>query len=114
MSADHLREAAKVLRESAEAATQGAELDRYPHGGGRLAIFAKDETRTLVADFYQEGDREFYAMMHPGVGLALADLLDAQAEHIAMYYCATQCEPDGCDETKAALTVADLILGGTS
>ena len=47
----------------------------------------------------------------PGVGLALADWLDAQAKHIAMYYCATQCEPDGCDETKAALAVADLILG---
>lgn len=35
-------------------------LTRYEHGGGRLY---KEEPRTLVADFYDEPDRElFYAM----------------------------------------------------
>lgn len=56
MSADRLREAARVLRERAE--------------------------------------------MHPGVGLALADWLDAQAD--------TTCD---CGVDEFALDVADLILG---
>lgn len=39
-----------------EKATPGPlALHRYEHGGGRLL---KEEPRTLVADFYHEGDRE--------------------------------------------------------
>lgn len=42
----------------AAAATEGPlELARYDHGGGRLAKF--DGARILVADFFNEGDREF-------------------------------------------------------
>jgi hypothetical protein len=35
-------------------------LTRYAHGGGRLSFAPDTEHRTLVADFYHEGDREFY------------------------------------------------------
>jgi hypothetical protein len=35
-------------------------LTRYDHGGGRLSFAPDAEHRTLVADFYHEGDREFY------------------------------------------------------
>jgi anti-sigma factor ChrR (cupin superfamily) len=74
-----LRAAAALMRERAEAATVGASLDRYTHGGGRMATFAADD-RHLVADFFDEGNREHYAAWQPAVALALADQLDAQAD----------------------------------
>lgn len=103
MSADRLREAARVLREKAVAATSGATLNRYKHGGGRLAVF--DGDRRLVADFFQVDDREFFALWSPSVALALADWLETDAdfsEQLRM-----SCE-------KEALRIADLILGGAS
>lgn len=50
--------------------TETATLIRYDHGGGRLFIPGNNGTRvsdgshikrTLIADFFNEGDREFYA-----------------------------------------------------
>lgn len=65
------------MRQRAEAATPGAVLDRYDHGGGRLAVFDGPE-RQLVADFYGDGpDREHYTAWHPAVALAVADWLEA-------------------------------------
>lgn len=55
-----LTEALDRIEALAAAVTNGATLDRYDHGGGRLARF-EGPTRRLVADFYHEGDREFYA-----------------------------------------------------
>jgi hypothetical protein len=50
------------LREKrAKAATQGATLTRYVHGGGRLANYSEGRDRTLVADFYDDADREYIA-----------------------------------------------------
>ena len=55
-------------------------LTRYAHGGGRLY---KDDPRTLVADFYHEGDREaIMALMSAwpalrGIVMAAQDLADA-------------------------------------
>lgn len=40
----------------ADAATANTELARYDHGGGRVTM----TPRGLVADFYNEPDREFY------------------------------------------------------
>jgi len=41
-----------------------ADLMRYEHGGGRLAILRDDERR-LVADFYHEADREHFVRCSP-------------------------------------------------
>lgn len=70
------------LRRLAEAATptEGATLNRYEHGGGRLLIDRTQEGggRQLIADFYGEGaDREFYAAANPATILALLDRLHA-------------------------------------
>lgn len=67
------------LREAAEKATQVKDIDlmRYGHGGGRLAIM-RDGDRTLVADFYQEGDTEFYGLCSPENILALLEALSTE------------------------------------
>jgi hypothetical protein len=53
-----------ALREAVAKMTAGAELVRYEHGGGRLAVFGPtDAERVLVADFYQEGDREGFVAL---------------------------------------------------
>lgn len=66
----------------ANAATEGPTLTRYDHGGGRLAVFHGDH-RALVADFYGEGDREFYAAARsdvPALVTALRAVLAMVAE----------------------------------
>jgi hypothetical protein len=45
---------------------------------------------------------------------AVADWLDAEAEHLSSHDCEAHCEPDGCDRSHKAIAVADLILGGAS
>lgn len=47
------------IRARLEAADEG-DLTRYDHGGGRL-IDEGGEYRVLIAQFYQENNREFYA-----------------------------------------------------
>ncbi len=62
------------LRELLAKATPVVEADlmRYEHGGGRLAIL-RDGQRTLVADFYGDGeDRELFMAMR----VSLPSLLD--------------------------------------
>lgn len=102
MSAARLREAARVLRERAEAATPGPwEMFRDPIG---IHVESGGE-RGLIADAV------YIATMHPGVGLALADWLDTAANNA---------ERNGwmAGYTEAmrgtsAVRIADLILGGT-
>lgn len=49
------------VRELDEKATPAPALTRYGHGGGRAWTgTALEPGRTLVADYYNEGDREFY------------------------------------------------------
>lgn len=63
------------LRGLAERATQGPlKLDRYDHGGGRLY---RECPRTLVADFFDEGDREFYAALSPALVLRMLEVAEA-------------------------------------
>lgn len=108
MSADRLREAAKVLRERAEAATAPDEM--HPYGNRALpalpASAHPDEVRGLLGGTW--GD--YYATVHPGVGLALADWLDAEAD-VPYYTPKAYGTADGV--TSAAHRLADLILGGT-
>lgn len=120
MSAERLREAAKVLRERAQAATPGPwgvidEVDGIRAGqpvvvsatksGDRYArrVVSVGQTRPHVQPAIP--NVAYIATMHPGVGLALADWLDRVATHTGRY---TGVMVDD------ALRVADLILGGTS
>ena len=118
MSADKLREAAKVLRERAEAATPGPwyweppSPDDWPsadeslmssgaaskHGGDEVVLSGWGHDASGISG--SDADRAYIATMHPGVGLALADWLDAEA--------AAGCAPE------SAHHLADLILGGAS
>lgn len=122
MSADRLRAAAKTLRERAGAATPPA--DPQPGGwmgssvDGTTWLFggpAEHGYRTTTIMHTDEScdecygpdgdDMDYIATMHPGVALALADWLDAEA---------ATATPRGLDPHvgPAAVAVADAILGG--
>lgn len=97
MSADRLREAARVLRERAEACDlwqgdddHGSWADEYRSDGGNGT------------------DAALIRTMHPGVALALADWLDACGDFMADY---PAYRHDGEDY---AARVADLIVGSAS
>ena len=59
-----LREQNRVLAEAFAKTTKGkVTINRYEHGGGRM--FVDDgKNRDLVADTYNEGDREFIALCY--------------------------------------------------
>ena len=69
-AADRLNE----IEARANAATDGVRLERYRHGGGRLANFSMNSDRELVADFYGEADREFYTAARTDVPALVAAL----------------------------------------
>lgn len=103
---ERLREAARVLRERSEAATPGP-WESGPCAGCLGTDHAHDATpvvmggrgRYIVAKVGGP-DAAYIATMHPVVGLALANWLDAQAD--------TTCD---CGVDEFALAVANLILG---
>ena len=65
------------------AATPGPwRVDRYDHGGGRA--YVEEPRRTLVADFYQEGDREMLAHAPADLRWLLDALAEAEAERDAL------------------------------
>lgn len=84
MSADLMRRAAAKLRELATAAPEGpwVSLD----GGDRLVALRPDSTfdkgfRYLVDEPIPDASiAEYFALMHPPVALALAELLDAAVQ----------------------------------
>lgn len=88
MSAQRLRDAAKVLRERAGATEPGPWEARR---GGLIARASSSPrfvwpSHATADGQYWEGQRErnhatatYIATMHPGVGLALADWLDSEA-----------------------------------
>ena len=90
MSAKMLREAAKVLRNRAKAATTGPW--RYVNtevlGDGTPFGDVRDPKGQRVGDSDDEGsafilfDGVYVATMHPGVGLATAAVLDALATDV--------------------------------
>ena len=63
-SVDALREQNRVLTEAFAKTTKGkVTINRYEHGGGRM--FVDDgKNRDLIADTYNEGDREFIALCY--------------------------------------------------
>ena len=110
--ADEMRQAAATLCETAGAAAEGW-----------------DDVTGGVARTWSDGcgqpDAAYIATMHPGVGLALAELLDVAASHEPVRtaphkepYACTRCGvADGgypCDVVFYALDVARAINGGQS
>lgn len=120
MSAQRLRDAAKTLRERAEAATPGPwramEHDNYPGDEG-VALLGSAPTVTgshMIGYFHvgeqaqMEADGALAATMHPGVALALAQVLESLA-----FDREVNDEIDGRTWSEL-LAVADLILGSQS
>ncbi len=66
----NLAELAEIERLE-KAATPYQEIIRFDHGGGR--IFVEDEPRQLIADFYNEGDREFYVAACTAIPALIAE-----------------------------------------
>jgi hypothetical protein len=140
MSADLLREAAKVLRGRAEAAKPGPWSAADEHGlmpdawpawcvsqmrPGYESMSPEDGYVTDVADVHGDDktacpDADYIATMHPGVGLALADWLDDIAAGWMWDDDGAACDWDGMplklDEAvdSHAVKVARLILGRAS
>lgn len=77
--ADELRTAAEKIRRLAMGAPANNQPWRYAKG------LPSDSVRTAtgweVAYGDAPGDLQYIAAMHPGVGLALADWLDREADH---------------------------------
>lgn len=101
---ERLREAARVLRERAEAATPGPweyVVSEFESLGGDVLDVT---THGCSCDYScNRTDPAYIATMHPVVGLALANWLDAQAD--------TTCD---CGTDEFALAVANLILATTT
>ena len=107
-AAAELRTAASVLRENAEGATPG------PWTSAWLAVrTVSDQYPVLASEHNRDSDLTYAAMMDPEVGAAVAAWFDATAEHIECHECEARCPTEGCDQSNAALKVADLIYEGT-
>lgn len=103
MTADRLREAARVLRERAEAANNRAQWRALPDvHDGESTIAVGDFS---VAQVYTIEDGAYIATVHPGVGKALAVLLD---------YEAAVCDLPSVVPVSPMLAVADAILGSAT
>lgn len=115
MSAQRLRDAAKVLRERAEDATPGPWAAT---ACGDLNFNPSDLRIGWTVHFSRPANAAYIATMHPGVALALARLLDNAAEDFEMQGPGGELRDHwdvrvhtSCD---LALTIADLIRGTPS
>lgn len=104
--ADELRTAAEKLRALASAATPGpweGVVDDHGRGEVDASIWADSisyyVTEKISSGGRHKADAHYIATMHPGVGTALADWLDSEADH-------------GLNIDPAALTVARRINAG--
>lgn len=72
----------KEIQEQASAATQLHDKvitrTRYDNGGGRM--YVENTNRTLIGDFYNEGDREFYFYALDSVRYLLSLLASQQSQ----------------------------------
>ena len=103
MSADLLQRAAEMLRERAERATPG------PWGVSWSAV--RDTEQYAVAAPKRPWDAAHIATLHPGIGLALADVLDLAS--LAAGFAELDAAHDGREHTipEQYLTLARAILG---
>lgn len=113
MSTDRVREAAKVLRERAEAATPGPweiQQGTPTMGGGTwtLRTAGQPGIRLGVHEYqHGPGNADYIATVHPGVGLALADWLTYEAAVL-------EDEGTTLGDVYPCMALANLILGGAS
>ncbi len=105
--ADELRAAAEKLRKLAQAATPGPwEYDPEPYGYGDDIYYDVDgDNGGWAAHAESQPTAAYIAAMHPGVGLALAEWLEAEAAQAEF--------ADGW-ESPHSTTLARLINGGAS
>lgn len=83
--AEKLRDAATRLREYSNEATEGPWEMGYVTPANRLErIPAYADLEPSVAGGLDPADAAYMATMHPGVGLALADWLDAAAQDLEL------------------------------
>lgn len=84
MTADLLRRAATVLRQHAQAAPEGPWESLS--NGDRLLAIRYDEApgyRYLVNEPVDEATAAYFALLHPPVALALAEMLDHVADDVS-------------------------------
>lgn len=112
MSADVLRRAAAVLREHAEAATDGSWVEEYSGETGPIVLAGDSHhAREWLARTQLLGavwDAKYIALMHPPVGVALAAWLDAHGDLWDRW--PKTLADTGNDPSPAALAVARAIL----
>lgn len=104
-AAETLREAAKALRDRAEEAPPGP-WDHVVGASGDTAWVERRHTETIAVSANAAASA-YIATMHPGVALALADWLDAEAQDQSH----DPAEHDG-SPSGYALRVAETVLGG--
>lgn len=104
---DLIREAAALMRERAEAATEGGpRWETGPddmHGPSRLVVYPADSDSAVAFAGYE--DAEHIASWHPTVALAVADWLDDHASQSDILRCAPN---------PRAINVARTYLGVTA
>lgn len=128
-----LRRAAEHLRTLAAEATPGPWALRWTgqdlqvHGPGQEYPYSVAEWGYAVATWEPEasqqraecdtGNADYLAAMHPGVGLALADWLDAAADMAQAYpelahdHDRPACDDYACDVMGRAIETARTLLG---
>jgi hypothetical protein len=108
---DRLRE----IEARCEAATSGAELVRYDHGGGRLYKKRGSPNRELVADFYDEANREFYFSARTDIPYLLGEVRRLR-EALAGCWCKKAYGSEGPETFspcgKCEVCIARQALGG--
>ena len=112
MSAAELRQAATTLRERAIAATRPDEM--HPWGDESLPSLPPEMHPNEVNAALGGTWGTYYATMHPGVGLALADWLDRAAEKRAGGEDLLGTSRFSTDDDRAPIALARLINGGAS
>lgn len=119
-AAERLRQAAKMLRESATNATDGpweASVATNPTYVAQVGHLAQRDPSYIAscgpASVGGWDNSEYIAMMHPGVALALADHMDILATN-AETQAALNPGYEAAVQHTPGMRVADLILGGAS
>jgi hypothetical protein len=109
--AEELREAARLMRERAQAATPGPWGGYEADAANYVVDYSGDDEGVLgpVAEQLDTADAEHIASWHPMAALAVADWLDATAAGVGWH----SLSPRG-PYVEGAIAVARAYLGGGS